>query len=234
MGTGKFRMAVRFSGIAASWLLSAIACSAERQAGVSDWPCYRGHRGDAIVEDERLAAADLASGFRKLWSVPLPDEQSADTGPSYARYNTYSGPVVSGGKVYAPCRMGGKDVLSCFDAVSGALLWRHTIEPPAPKDGAGGKENTGKEYGTGIRAAPLVHGDLVYVLDYHGRLFCIGRDEGRLVWKRDLVSEFRGRTPPFGASASPVIIDGMLIVQPGGPGAAVAASHPCGLRGTPA
>ncbi|MCX7806273.1 MAG: PQQ-like beta-propeller repeat protein, partial [Planctomycetota bacterium] len=184
--------------------------------GGSEWPRYRGSNGDAVVEDAGIVPADLAAGFRKLWSVPLPDEPSADTGPSYARYNTYSGPIVAGGRVYAPSKVGKNDVLSCLDAATGKLIWRHEFEVPVLK----------KEYGTGMRATPCVHGDYVYILSYWGHLSCLRREDGSLAWRRNLVEEYKGKLPPFGASASPVVLDGKLIVLPGGPGAAVAALDP--------
>lgn len=109
------------------------------------------------------------------------------------------------------------DVFRCLDSATGAALWSYS----APASGK-------LDYGNAPRATPLVHGEHVFVYNAFGKLTCLRLVDGRPVWSKDLLREFQGADPTnaWGACSSPLIVDGLLIVNPGGPEAAVAALRP--------
>ena len=171
-----------------------------------DWPCYRGQNGDGIVSESGLLLDWPAGGLKQLWSVPLHDDEKSSHG----------GPSIAGGKVFLPYRSGASDVVVCLNAADGKELWRFAYDVPTKVE----------TYGTGIRTNPTVFGKRVYTLGCYGQLHCLDTDTGALVWKHDLLKDYNGRVPMFGDSASPIVMNGKLIVEPGGPGKAVVALDP--------
>jgi outer membrane protein assembly factor BamB len=66
------------------------------------------------------------------------------------------------------------------------------------------------------RATPTVDGDVLYVLEPQGGLFCLSLADGKKVWEKSLVKDLSGGRPGWGYSES-VLIDGnQLICTPGG------------------
>ncbi len=104
------------------------------------------------------------------------------------------------------------DVFRCLDADSGKPVWELAYPAPGKLD-----------YGNSPRATPLVHGDRVFTLGAMGDVHCLSLDDGRVLWKTNVVKQFGAKLPTWGMCASPLIVDSKLIVNPGAPGAAVVA-----------
>ena len=107
------------------------------------------------------------------------------------------------------------DMFRCLDAETGRQLWK--LQYPALGE---------LDYGNAPRATPLVHGDVVYLLGAFGHLHCVRLVDGEVVWKTNLPAQFKARPLTWGMCQSPLIVDGKLIVYPGGPAAALAALDP--------
>ena len=83
------------------------------------------------------------------------------------------------------------------------------------------------DYGNSPRATPLIHEDLVFLQGAFGQLHCVRLATGVIVWKKDLRQEFGANDKLiWGTCATPLIVDGKLIVNPGGADASVAALDP--------
>lgn len=108
-----------------------------------------------------------------------------------------------------------EDVVRCLDANSGELLWRVAF-PAAGK----------LDYGESPRATPVVHGDSIYQLGAFGDLRCLSLADGKLLWQRQLAKDFGAKLPVWGTCATPLLVDGSLIVNPGAPDAALVALDP--------
>lgn len=104
------------------------------------------------------------------------------------------------------------DVITCLDTVSGVAFWQHTYQASGNLD-----------YGNSIRATPLIADPYVISLGAFGDLRCLDLETGNLVWSTHLVRDLQGVMPQWGYAASPIAIDGRLIVQPGGESASIAA-----------
>jgi outer membrane protein assembly factor BamB len=108
-----------------------------------------------------------------------------------------------------------KDVFRCLDAESGLELWTLEYEARGNLD-----------YGNSPRAAPLFDGERAYFQGAFGHLHCIDVGTGEIVWKKDYLADFGGEIPIWGFCASPLLVDGKLIITPGGPEAFLAALDP--------
>jgi outer membrane protein assembly factor BamB len=68
----------------------------------------------------------------------------------------------------------------------------------------------------GARCAATIAGNLVYVGTGMGDLYCVKRENGQLVWSKDLLKDF-GATPPLhGYSEAPLIVGEKIFWTPGG------------------
>lgn len=108
------------------------------------------------------------------------------------------------------------DVFRCFESESGRELW--AFRYPA----------SGKlDYGNSPRATPLVVGEHVFLLGAFGHLSCVELKTGNQVWQFDLRDEFEVTSKmAWGLCGSPLLVDGKLIVNPGGKIASLAALDP--------
>lgn len=173
-----------------------------------DWPQYRGPRRDGIVRGVELLPD---------WSVRKPQvlwEQPCGGG--------YSSVVVSGGRAYLLDRPRAEDQerIVCLDAGSGRELWSRTFPADYSRIPAAGRD-------AGPLATPTVHGDRLYGLGATGHLVCLklgDTDSGPTVaWEHDLPAEFEAELPPWGLACSPLIVDDLVVVQPGGRRGSIAA-----------
>lgn len=70
--------------------------------------------------------------------------------------------------------------------------------------------------GDGPRGTPTVDGNKVYAEGGNGDVTCLDAETGKTIWHVNLARDFGGGVPVWGYSESPLIVDGMVIVTPGG------------------
>lgn len=70
--------------------------------------------------------------------------------------------------------------------------------------------------GDGPRGTPTVDGERLYVEGGNGDVACMNTATGETIWHINLSAEFGGRVPGWGYSESPLVVDDLLIVTPGG------------------
>ena len=154
-----------------------------------DWPQWRGPNRDGIVHGVSVPTK---------WPKMLQEEWTVAVGAGY------SSPVVVGGKVYVFSRQKDDEVVQCIDLRSGKELWR---SEPCPAPFKGGPAAPGD---TKTRATPAVAGGRVFTLGVSEILSCLDADTGKLHWRK----RSKG-CPIYGASASPLVTDGLCITQVG-------------------
>jgi outer membrane protein assembly factor BamB len=104
------------------------------------------------------------------------------------------------------------DYYRCLNADTGELIWQ--IMFPA----------TGRlDYGQTPRATPVIRNGKAYLLGAFGTLRCVNVSDGSTVWQRDLPGEFHAKLPTWGMCATPLVVDDLLIVNPGAPDASLVA-----------
>lgn len=62
----------------------------------------------------------------------------------------------------------------------------------------------------GARSAPTIVGDLIYVGTGLGNLICLESENGKIIWSKELASDFQGVLPLHGHSESP-LVDGDIV-----------------------
>ena len=70
--------------------------------------------------------------------------------------------------------------------------------------------------GDGPRGTPTVDGNRVYAEGGNGDLTCLDAATGETIWHISLTRDFGGGVPGWGYSESPLIVDELVIVTPGG------------------
>lgn len=107
---------------------------------------------------------------------------------------------------------GPTEMITCYEAATGKLRWAYGHEARFETFVAG----------IGPRSTPTIHEGKVYALGATGVLFCLDGADGKLIWKKDLVTEF-GATPEneaayvaHGRANSPLIVDDVVVIPAGG------------------
>ncbi len=162
--------------------------------GAQDWPHFLGPERDGRYLGPPLARTWSDGAPRELWRLPVGEG--------------FAGPVVSGGRVLLFHRVRGREVLDALDAETGASIWRYDY-PTTYRDDFGFDE--------GPRSAPVVSGGRVYTFGAQGQLHAVALDTGAGVWSVDTRQRFRFRKAFFGAAGSPLVDDGRVIANVGGP-----------------
>lgn len=163
----------------------------------ADWPNYLGPEHDGISKETGWSAQWPASGPKVLWKASL--------GMGFASF------AVANGRVFTTGNANDKDTIFCFDASTGAEVWKHSH--PAPLDA--------KYYQGGTSATPTVDGDRVYAFSKRGLVLCLDAAKGTVLWSRNLAEELNAKFPEW-LFAGSVLIDGDLaILNIGSAGAAL-------------
>ncbi len=168
----------------------------------ADWPQWGGPHRDFKSDVRGLAVSWPATGPRRLWIRALGDGYSAIAAES--------------GKLYTMYRSGMQDVVVALEAATGKTVWEYRYDAPF----------TGEyelEQGPGPRSMPLVVGNQVYAVGATGKLHCLNKQSGKVVWAHDLVHEFNGTVRVRGYSCNPIAYKNTVILMVGGTGHAIMA-----------
>jgi outer membrane protein assembly factor BamB len=159
-----------------------------------EWPCFRGWNRDNIAGDEgiKLARAWPERGPRKLWDIAVGEG--------------YAGPAVWSGRVYLMDydRENQSDALRCFSLGDGKEIWRYSYPIEI-------KRNHGMS-----RTVPAVTDKFVVAMGPKCHVTCFESVTGKLLWAKDLVTEFGTTVPQWYAGQCPLIEDGRVILAPCG------------------
>ena len=168
-------------------------------AWADDWPEFLGPRRDGTVTETGLARAWPDKGPPVLWKI--------DVGSGF------SGPIVVGKRLVLHHRVENDERIDFVDVDTGKLD-RKLSYPTNFADifGNGGPCST-----------PCAADGKVVALGPEGKLTCLALDTGAKLWAHDLVAEYKVPNSYFGVGSSPLIRDGRVLVNVGGPKAGVVA-----------
>jgi len=152
-----------------------------------------------------------ASGLRDTWPA---------SGPRVVWKRTlgegYSSPAVENGVLYTSYGKPRQEIVLAANAETGATLWEHNTPMDFTSD-------AGAEMGNGPYATPLIVGDRLFTAGVAGRLQCLDKKTGKLLWTQQLWSDLRGSQLMYGYASSPIAFRDTVIVPVGGPGKALMA-----------
>ena len=140
-------------------------------------------------------------GLKRNWPATLPLDWSQPIGDGYGNG------VVQHGRFFVADRLQGQERLLCFHAETGELLWKFAQTVPY-SDAFG--------YNNGPRASPVANHDRAFLYGVTGKLTCLQAEDGRVLWQRDMNTEYNVQANFFGVGASPLVYGNKLLVMVGG------------------
>jgi outer membrane protein assembly factor BamB len=174
----------------AAVLVTCVTLLGAGAAGAQDWPQWRGANRNAVA----------TFTAPKTWPKELTKKWSEKVGDGVAT------PALVGDKLYVFTRKGGDEVVSCLNAADGKEVWSDKYESA---------EFRGMDAGPfflGPRASPTVAEGKVVTLGATGILSCYDT-AGKKLWRKE---DFKGVVPRFHVASSPIVVDGLCVVQLGG------------------
>ncbi len=162
------------------------------QAVTSDWKDFLGPTHNGYSPETHLLDSFGDSGPAKVWEV--------------TRGEGYAAAAVIADKVVIFHRKGNEEWIECLQAETGQRIWMHRYE-------SNYKDRYG--FGNGPRCRPISDGEYVYTLGVQAQLHCLELSTGRVLWKRDLKSEFDLTLDFFGVGGAPLLEGNKLIVNIG-------------------
>ena len=182
-------------------------------AAAADWPQFLGpDRNNISPEAVKLAKTWPAEGPKVLWTAPV--------GAGYG------GAAIVGEELFLLDRQGNQDVIRCLGMEGGKELWRAAYDAP------------GKVDHDGSRSTPAVDDKYVFTVGAFGDFCCTDRKTHAIVWRKNLLKDFGGRSPQWAVATSPLLYKDLVVVAACGSKAGLAAftkdgnvawqSEPCG------
>ncbi len=154
----------------------------------SGWTRFRGPDGAGVGEASSIPVAFDEANYR--WQTKLPGDG-------------HSSPVLWENKVFLTCRLEDQNqrMVVCLSAVDGRILWLW-------KDRF--EEYKQHSFNNFAASTPAVDADRVYVSWVSGKTFMVLAldHNGQEVWQRRM-EDYQSR---FGAGASPIVLDGLVIM----------------------
>jgi outer membrane protein assembly factor BamB len=142
-----------------------------------------------------------ASGPRVLWKRALGEG--------------YSSILVENGILYTMYGRPGEEVALAAKASTGQTIWERS-NPVRFRSEAGDR-------GDGPRATPLLMGDRLFTVGATGRLECLDKNTGKLLWTQSLWEDQGGSRLIYGYASSPLAYRDLILLPVGGQGKAMAA-----------
>ena len=164
------------------------------------WPNWRGPNQDGVSTEKGLIDSWPAAGPKKLWERKLG--------------GGYSSVVVSQGRVVTLSKRGTNETIECFDAWLGKTLW--VVKYPGDYDNHPNLDERFRH--SGPRSTASIDGDRVYAISTTGILRCLNVKNGNELWKRNILQISEKPIQLFGYCASPLVVEDLLFIQPGGTG----------------
>ena len=171
-------------------------------AQAADWAQWGGPNRNFKSDTKGLATTWPATGPRRVWQRELGEG--------------YSAIAVERGTLFTMYRKGENEVVVALDAASGKTVWEFSYAAPFSPE-------YDMTNGPGPHATPLVSGDLVFTSGATGKLHCLDKKSGKLLWSHDLINEFHGTVRVNGYSCSPVAYKDKIVMMVGGPSSSLVA-----------
>lgn len=170
--------------------------------GAADVPQFFGPQRDGIVRGAKLVEEWGSRPPRQLWRQPI--------GSGWSAY------AVLGGRAYTQEQRGEDELVTCYELLTGRLLWSHSDHVRFSQ----------WQGGDGPRATPTMDGGRVFTVGATGILNCLDAATGALIWSHDVLHEHKIPNITWGISDSPLVFDDRVVITGGAaPGPTLLAFH---------
>lgn len=164
---------------------------------------FLGPDSDGVWEDTGFSSDWANNPPVEIWRRPM--------GYGWSSFS------VTGEKAITLEEIGETEQISCFDLFTGERLWEFTypglasLDESDTADGGEGEEGGGEKPGgrmdgKGPRSTPTIHEGKVYAYGSVGILICCDLETGKLIWKKNVIKELKGKVPKWGKSCAPLVM----------------------------
>ena len=163
-------------------------------AMADDWPFFRGPNYNGVSTESGWTTRWPASGPKIAWKK--------NVGIGVSSFAVVDDRVIT---------MGNRkdtDIVWCFEADNGRLIWQFTY--PCKFDA--------RQFEGGTASTPTIDGSFVYTLGFDGQVHCLSIEDGKVVWHKHLAQDFGGRYSSWKYSGSPLVIGDLVILDTGADG----------------
>jgi outer membrane protein assembly factor BamB len=169
-------------------------------ASAGDWPQFLGPERNGVYHGTEIGVDWPNGSPPKVW------EKKVGEG--------FAGPAVVGRRLLFFHRLDNREVLEALDTSTGAAVWKYEYET-LYRDDFGFDE--------GPRSVPVVADSVVYTFGAEGVLSAVALETGKLLWSVATAERFEVPKNFFGAAGSPLVLNGRVLVSPGGKKGGIAA-----------
>jgi outer membrane protein assembly factor BamB len=168
--------------------------AAATAANAQEWTQWRGPARDGSVSTKNTPPA-WPETFKQSWRVEIGEG--------------YSSPVVAGGKVFIHGRRDPEEIVTSINLADGKVLWQQKYQAEFKKN------QYAVEMAKGPNATPLIVDNRLFTLGVTGVLSAWDTATGKPLWTRDFSKSIDTSKMFCGTAASPLIVNGRLVVQIG-------------------
>jgi outer membrane protein assembly factor BamB len=163
-------------------------------ATAQEWTQWRGPGRDGSVTTKNAPAA-WPEALQKTWRVEIGEG--------------YSSPVVSGGRAFVHGRRDPEEIVASVNLGDGKVLWEQKYQAAFKKN------QYAVNMAKGPNATPLVAGNRLFTLGVTGILNAWDTATGKQLWTKDFSNAIDTSKLFCGTAASPLLVNGRLVVQVG-------------------
>lgn len=183
--------------ISRSTLLVTLFAAAPLLCCAADWPQWRGPDQNGISKESGWTAKWPDAGPKQLWK--------AQVGQGYSSF------AVSHGRAYITGNDKDQETIFCFDANTGAEIWKHTFDSKLDP----------KYYDGGTSSTPTVDDGHLFTISKRGLVQCLDAVKGGVIWSKNLPGELNVKIPEWGFAGSIVIAGDKALLNVGNAGTAL-------------
>ena len=158
----------------------------------AQWPAFRGAERSGVVTGLSLATDWQSRKPVEVWKHKI--------GPGWSSFS------VAGDRLFTQEQRDQQEAVVCLHADTGDLIWDLTYPSRFWEAIAG----------AGPRATPTIADEGLFALGAEGILLRLNAATGEEIWRRDLKEDADRKPPTWGFSASPLVVDSLVIVHAGG------------------
>lgn len=175
-------------------ILALILFTSAITINAQEWTQWRGPARDGSVSGKNVPAK-WPESLQRTWRVEIGEG--------------YSSPVVAGGRVFVHVRRDPEEVVAAINLADGKVVWEQKYQAVFNKN------QYAVQMAKGPNSTPLVIGNRLFTLGVTGVLNAWDTATGRLLWTRDFSKSIDTSKLFCGTAASPLAVDGRVVVQVG-------------------